>query len=194
LKSGKKIVFFILPAICFWLIITGAINSGGESSALRRAVPFLKSSGSCHVQDSVKYRFVGIEKCASVCHNNDKMGFQYNIVMDGPHSNAFGDLLSEKAKTISVSSGINGEPADNAICLKCHITGGGLDSSIFAPTYRKEEGITCEACHKGAYKAKTYIPQEADCLICHNNSVHEIPVFNYKENCLKIAHPRPKKV
>ena len=193
LKKEGKTVFFVTTAICCLIILTGSVYSSNSYDELKNT--FLSSSHprKKSIQEQGKYRFVGMEKCASVCHNNDTMGFQYNIVKRGPHSKAFQVLLSEKAKTLSLNTGINGEPSENAVCLKCHITGSGLDSSFFAPTYRKEEGITCEACHKGAYKTKTYIPQEADCLICHNNSVHETPVFNYKLNCGKIAHPRPKK-
>lgn len=194
MTSGKKTISLVLTAICCWIILSAAIKSGGNSFALRNPISLPGNPDARSVEDSVKYRFVGISKCATECHNNDKLGFQYNIVKNGPHANSFQALLSDKAKTISVNAGINGEPAKNTVCLKCHITGSGLDSSFYASTYRKEDGVTCEACHKGAFRPKTYIPQEADCLSCHNNSVHETPAFNYKVNCAKIAHPRPKKV
>lgn len=176
--------------MCCLILISAAIGSGEKRFTPGSCVNYELRSP----DDSSKYRFVGIEKCSSVCHNNDKMGFQYDIVRNGPHSNAYKVLLSEKAKTLSVKAGIIGDPVENAVCLKCHTTGSGLDTSFYASTYRKEEGVTCEACHKGAFRSKTYIPQENDCVLCHNNSVHEVPSFYYKKDCAKIVHPRPKKV
>lgn len=143
-------------------------------------------------QENTKYLYVGMEKCASVCHNSKEMGFQYNIMKSSPHADAYRLLLSEKAKYFSLQANLNGNPAESQTCLKCHITGAGIDSSFFANTYRKEDGVTCEACHKGAFIKKTFLPKEADCLICHNSSVHEIPAFNFNEMRGKIAHPRPK--
>lgn len=132
-----------------------------------------------------------MEKCASFCHNNAEMGFQYNIVKNSPHSQAFRILSSEKAMRFAKNANLKENPGESLICLKCHVTGGGLDSSFFAITYRKEDGVTCEACHKGEYITKTFIPKEADCLKCHNNSVHKMHRFNFRTECAKIAHPRP---
>ena len=84
------------------------------------------------------------------------------------------------------------DPEESLVCLKCHVTGGGLDSSFFAVTYRKDEGVTCEACHKGPYITKAFLPTEIDCLKCHNDSVHKISEFDFKDKSAKIAHPRPK--
>jgi hypothetical protein len=143
-------------------------------------------------QEPVKYRYVGMEKCASVCHNTEEMGFQYDIVKNSQHANAYRILSSEKAFHFAKNANIKENPMESQVCLKCHVTGGGLDSSFFAATYKKEDGVTCEACHKGAFITKTYIPKEADCLICHNDSVHNIRQFNFSNACAKIAHPRPK--
>jgi hypothetical protein len=133
-----------------------------------------------------------MEKCASVCHNTKEMGFQYDIVKKSQHADAFTVLLSEKAREFAENINLKENPRESLACLKCHITGAGLDSSFFATTYRREDGVTCEACHKGAFIKKTFLPKEADCLICHNNSVHEVQQFNFGENCAKIAHNRPK--
>lgn len=133
-----------------------------------------------------------MEKCASVCHNNEKMGFQYDIMKNSPHSNAFKILVTEKAVRYAKKANVKENPQESPVCLKCHVTGGGLDSSFFASTYRKEEGVTCEACHKGAFITKAFIPKEEDCLRCHNDSVHKMNSFDFRKNCVKIAHPRPK--
>lgn len=141
--------------------------------------------------DSQKYIYVGAEKCASVCHNNKKMGFQYEIIRKTELAEAYEILKSRKAFRLAREAHLNVAPFESEVCLKCHITGGDLDTTFFASTYRKEDGITCEACHKGPYKAVSFLPGENDCLRCHNNSVHKVPGFNFKKRSEKIAHSRP---
>lgn len=145
------------------------------------------------MQEKPKYHYVGIEKCASVCHNNEEMGFQYNIVKTGPHSQAFIILASPKAIRYAKDAKVKVSPEKSSVCLKCHVTGGDLDSTFFAATYKKEDGVTCEACHKGAYITRSFLPTELDCIKCHNNSVHKVSRFDYREKYSKIAHPRPTK-
>jgi hypothetical protein len=142
-------------------------------------------------QEKAKYIYVGIEKCASECHNNKDMGFQYDIVKKSRHSNAYKILSSQKADHYARKANIKENPQDSPVCLKCHSTGGGLDSTSFAVTYKKEEGVTCEACHKGEYITKTFIPAETDCLICHNNSVHKTSRFIFRDKLPLISHQRP---
>jgi Cytochrome c554 and c-prime len=184
-------VSFLLAVFCPNLF-TGLMQSTQVSFLPEKSVVSLPDKNKKSLQDTSKYLYVGMEKCASVCHNNGEMGFQYNIVKSSPHANAFKILATEKAMCYAKKAELKGNPGDSQVCLKCHITGAGLDSTFFATTYKKEDGITCEACHKGAFIKKTFIPKEADCLICHNNSVHEMLPFNFKENCAKIAHLRPK--
>lgn len=184
-------VTFFLTIFCLMLSagVIGSDESGLLSDGFFTTRPDNKSRTQ---QENTKYLYIGMEKCASVCHNTKEMGFQYDIVKSSAHADSYRLLLSEKAKNYSLRVNLSENPAESQICLKCHITGAGLDSSFFATTYRKEDGVTCEACHKRAFIKKTILPQEADCLICHNSSVHETPPFNFKENCVKIAHPRPK--
>ena len=141
--------------------------------------------------DGPKYQYVGAKKCASECHNNEKMGFQYNLWKISGHSNAYKDLSSRKAKVYARKANIAGNLLESPACLKCHVSAGNLDSTYLTPTYNKEEGVTCEACHKHDYETKTYLPLEADCQKCHNNSLHRVPDFNFKAECEKIAHSRP---
>ena len=146
------------------------------------------------VQENTHYMYIGAEKCASVCHNNDTMGFQYNIWIGSPHRNTYKILDSKRAESYARKANIAENPQESQTCLKCHITGGELDSSFFTATYKKEEGVTCEACHKQISDGKTYLPNEADCLRCHNNSLHKIHTFNFMEGSAKIAHPRPAEI
>jgi hypothetical protein len=143
-------------------------------------------------QEKPGYQYVGAEKCASVCHNNDTMGFQYNSWKKSPHSEAFVILSSKQAGKYARRAYLKTNPQGHSVCLKCHITGNELDSSYFTATYKKEEGVTCEACHKKISDGKTYLPKEADCLKCHDNSAHKMNKFNFIKDYSKIAHSRPE--
>lgn len=171
----------MLTSVFIWFVLTSLVRQN-----------FLpRDKAAVSEQEKAKYIYVGMEKCASVCHNNKDMGFQYDIVKKSPHSNSFKILFSERAERYAKKARIKGDAQESVVCLKCHVTGGGLDSTFFAATYRKEDGVTCEACHKGEYITKTFIPVEADCLKCHNNSVHKISKFNFRDKLPIIAHKRP---
>jgi hypothetical protein len=157
------------------------------SAALLALIFILNSSLTPSRQ--TRYKFVGAEKCASICHNNDTMGFQLNSWIKSPHAQAFNVLNSKKAMKYARNVHITGKPSESSHCLMCHLSGGGLDATYFSETYKKEDGVTCEACHKHLSDGKTYMPGETDCLKCHNNSLHVMPLFNFKKDCAKIAHP-----
>lgn len=191
LRTNKKIAAFVFLPVFSWIIFAGLIQSHQNTLISEKASTLLPNGKGISDQEKVKYKYVGMEKCASVCHNNEQMGFQYDIMKSGSHSNAFKILVSNKAAHYAKYANLKENPRESLVCLKCHVTGGDLDSSFFASTYKKEDGVTCEACHKGAFITKAFIPKEADCLKCHNGSAHKMHKFNFKENCAKIAHPRP---
>jgi len=143
-------------------------------------------------QDTTRYVYVGAETCAGKCHNNEELGFQYDNWKNSRHSKSYESLATEKATEYCKIAGITENPSESLTCLKCHITASGYDLSSFGPTYKKEDGVTCESCHKGEFIRETFLPKEADCLLCHNNSVHEVSAFDFNERCLKIFHPRPQ--
>jgi hypothetical protein len=146
-----------------------------------------------NVQEDSKYQYVGTEKCSSVCHNNEKMGFQYDIMKNDPHSKAYYIQDSKKGRRYAKKSDIKENPKESLVCLKCHVTGGGLNSTYYAPSYKKKEGVTCEACHKSEIVTKAFLPKENVCLDCHNNSVHKIGKFDFADKYAKITpHPRKK--
>jgi hypothetical protein len=86
-----------------------------------------------------KYTYVGIKECKT-CHSADAIGNQYKIWESSPHAKSYRNLRTEKAKTIGESVGVK-EPYKDQACLKCHTTGGGMDSKT------AEEAVGCEACH-----------------------------------------------
>ena len=172
------------------IIIISAIEFIQPNSIPEKSDILSQEGKSRSVQEKSKYKYVGIEKCASVCHNTEDMGFQYDVMKNGPHSQAFKILVSEKARHYAKKVHLKENPQESSACLKCHITGGDLDSTYFGVTYKKDDGVTCEACHKREFITKSFLPRESDCLKCHNNSVHKVNKFNFTDKCVKIAHPR----
>jgi Cytochrome c554 and c-prime len=191
-KTPGIIAVLVLTISSFPIIISHAVQSDKVYTVMEKPY-FLSSAGkSRFMQEKSKYLYVGAEKCATVCHNNEEMGFQYDIWKKSLHAEAYKILTSKEALRYEKNAGIAGNPQENSVCLKCHITGGDLDLSFFAVTYKKDDGVTCESCHKGEYITKAFLPKETDCLKCHNNSVHKTHKFDFNKRCAKIAHPRPK--
>jgi hypothetical protein len=184
-ESVLAISFFLLIIIC-------SVQSDQVYSVLEKP-DFQSSTGKINfVQEKSKYLYVGSEKCASVCHNNEEMGYQYDIWKKSLHSDAYKILNSKRAVRFGKNAGIAGNPQENSGCLRCHVTGGSLDPSFFTVSYKRDDGVTCESCHKREYITEAFLPKETDCLQCHNNTVHKTHKFVFNERWVKIAHPRPK--
>jgi hypothetical protein len=143
-------------------------------------------------QEKTRYVYVGAEACASKCHNNEELGHQLDKWKGSRHSSSWESLKTRKAHTYAKEAGISVKPWESLVCLQCHVTAAGLDTISLAKTYKMEDGVTCEACHKGEFIPKTFLPKEADCLKCHNDSVHKVSAFDFNQRCLAISHPRPK--
>lgn len=156
-----------------------------------------------------KYKYIGVEKCAKLCHRGEKKGSQLETWENNTHSKSFVTLATPYAKELLKKHGVTeGDPQKSEICLQCHSTGYGLDKSNFDKTFKIEEGVTCEACHGpgSVYKSLSImkdkekflanggiISTEKECLKCHNNKGHEVYPFNFEERSKKIAHLIPKK-
>lgn len=191
-RTAANIAGSVLTISSFFVLIVCPVQSDLVYAVLENPY-FLSSTGKVSfVQEKSKYLYVGSEKCASVCHNNEEMGHQYDIWKKSLHSDAYLILTSKRAVRYGKNAGITGNPQEDTGCLKCHITGGDLDSSFFSATYKKEDGVTCESCHKREYITKSFIPVETDCLKCHDDSVHKTKKFVFTERCARIAHPRPR--
>ncbi len=176
-------------SLAFLAVVTAGTGMKSLSfiKGIRTSVPEGTSG-----QDTSRYVYVGAEACAGKCHNGDELGYQYENWKISRHAKAYEALASEKASVYSGTAGINESPQESLTCLRCHVTAAGYALSSLGPSYKKEDGITCEACHKGEFIPRTFLPEEADCLKCHNNSVHEVAPFDFAEGCLKISHPRLK--
>jgi hypothetical protein len=143
------------------------------------------------VKGETRYIFVGAETCAGKCHNNKENGHQFDSWKRSRHSESYESLKTRKAHFYGKKAGIHGNVWESLACLKCHVTASEADSSSIGATYKKEDGVTCESCHKGEFIPKTYLPKEEDCLKCHNGSGHKVSHFDFGNRCLKISHPRP---
>ena len=192
MKTGIVVTFSLIAIALGSLISYNPINLYQSRTFSEQSEILIPRVNDFIEQEKTKYLYVGAEKCASVCHNNEKMGYQFNIWNSSPHKDAFNILVSKKGRRFAKQAHLSKNPQESRICLKCHVTGGELDSSYFAATYKKEDGVTCEECHKQISDGKTYLPVEADCLKCHNDSLHKTHKFNFKEDSARILHKRPK--
>lgn len=152
--------------------------------------------------------YTGLKKCG-MCHKKEKSGMQLAKWTEGPHAKAFAALSSEaglaKAKELGVA-----DPTTDDACLQCHSTGHGAAAELTVKL-KKENGVTCEACHGPGgdyYKKKTMaaihageldgatvgliMPDEAVCLGCHkaDNPGHK-GTFDFETAVKEIAHPIP---
>jgi nitrate reductase cytochrome c-type subunit len=153
-------------------------------------------------------KYVGSKFCAA-CHKSGKGGTSYAVWEKTAHANAFKMLQGEEAKKIGKEKGLKSAPHEAPECLKCHVTGGGSAKNVEA-SFKKEEGIGCEACHGAASgfkmihakgdKAKNkeagmVIPAKDEklCITCHNEESPTFKGFKFEESWAKIAHSKPAK-
>jgi hypothetical protein len=155
--------------------------------------------------------FVGATTC-TMCHNGmvadvGSTTSSADVWKNGPHAQAYAVLASEEAKTVAQEKGIeNPQEADE--CLRCHVTGHGVEAQYLGKKYTVEEGVGCESCHgagkdyanikvkKSIKSGETdpasvglRIPDEKTCLKCHNEESPTYKEFDFTERVKKIAHP-----
>jgi len=152
-------------------------------------------------------KYVGVTKC-KVCHSVEKMGgLAYKVWEKTPHASAFTVLKSKEADEVAKKKGLTKPASESPECLKCHVTGGGK-----AAEEKKEDGVTCEACHGAAsaylsiHNKKT--PEDKEkakaaglvidntgklCETCHNAESPTFKSFKFADMWKKIEHAGPKK-
>lgn len=160
-------------------------------------------------EEETQRMFVGTTKCKT-CHKTAAQGEQHPIWLKSAHAKAFEVLAGDESKAIAKEKGIE-DPQKADECLKCHVTGHGVDAKFLGPKYLASEGVGCESCHGagGDYYKKTtmtavllgeiepasvglIIPNEKTCVTCHNEDSPTFKKFDYKEAYAKIAHPIPE--
>ncbi len=161
-----------------------------------------------NAQDAGKYSYIGNKKC-KMCHSAPKKGAQFKSWEDSKHSKAFATLATAEAKAAGAKLGVT-DPQKDPKCLKCHVTGYGLDSKL-TEKYVAEDGVGCESCHGAGEKYNSkpvmealskgttepasvglVIPTEATCKTCHNEGSPTFKGFNYAEKLKVINHMMPE--
>ncbi len=163
-----------------------------------------KAGGKAAASDECAHDFVGVANC-KLCHNEADTGAQFAKWQKSPHAQAFKTLSTDKAKEVGKKLGVD-NPAKDAKCLKCHVTGFACPPKVKAKV-KEADGVGCESCHgagkdyakqdtmksKEASIAKGLVmPTEKVCVKCHNKESPTYKEFNFKEFAAKIAHPNPK--
>ncbi|MCB0746091.1 MAG: cytochrome c family protein [Ignavibacteriae bacterium] len=143
-----------------------------------------------------------------MCHKKADQGEQLKIWEESAHANAFKTLQTEAADKIA-----GGKAAEDPKCLKCHVSGHGVDASLLSSKFSIEDGVQCETCHGAgsAYKSKKIMEDHAksvaagmtayadeaaiekQCRSCHNEESPNFKGFNFEEMWAKIKHPVPAK-
>ena len=157
-------------------------------------------------------KYIGVSKCKT-CHTVEKLGgLAYKVWEKSGHAKAYQTLLGDEAKKIAKEKGLKVAPNEAAECLKCHVPGGGTAKNVDA-SFKKEDGVSCEACHGPASgylmlhnkksdadkaKAKTagfvkLVKEEKSCTTCHNSDSPKFKGFKFEEMWAKIEHKLPPK-
>ena len=145
----------------------------------------------------------------AACHKAGKGGTAYAVWEKSGHAKAYQTLLGDEAKKFAKERGIKVAPNEAPECLKCHVSGGGITKNVEA-TFKKEEGVSCEACH-GAASAFKMVHMKGDraknkelgmiipakdeklCITCHNSESPSFKGFKFNEMWAKIEHGLPPK-
>lgn len=139
-------------------------------------------------------KYVGV-KPGCACHTKNGVLAKWQ---SSDHSKAFETLKSDKAKEVGKKLGV-ADPSTSEKCLSCHVTNGGKGVT------KKEEGVTCEACHGPGsdYKdmkvmknhdeavKKGLIMGKGDeklCKTCHNPKSPTYKPFDYAKKFAAIKH------
>jgi len=148
-------------------------------------------------------KFTGVKIC-SACHKGQKGNMIYDKWLKTKHAEAYKTLENEKSKELAKKKGLKNPPTEADECLKCHATGY-FEKDRQLASNKKEDGVTCEACHGpgSAYKSSHGKEKKEDgikkgliigsgeekiCKKCHNSESPTFAGFNYKKDWEKIKH------
>jgi cytochrome c553 len=169
---------------------------------------FLAFSFNANKGDDAKY--VGVKTCG-MCHKKDKDGNQLKVWENSAHAKAYETLKSDEANKISQK--LYGKNAvDAKECMKCHVTGYGMDESMMGKRFKMEDGVQCETCHGpgSEYKSMKIMKNKDDaiknglrvwkddkeiekfCVTCHNSESPTFMEFDFQKMYSQIKHEIPK--
>lgn len=152
-------------------------------------------------------KYVGVKTCG-MCHKKESVGKQLKIWEESKHAQAFQTLQTADADKIAKNKGFKTKAAETPECLKCHVSGYDVDSSLLGKKFKMEDGVQCETCHGpgSEYKSKkimedkklavanglmVYDNIETLCVKCHNDESPVFKGFNFEERWAKIKHNIP---
>lgn len=145
--------------------------------------------------------YVGSRVCAQ-CHVAGDDGAPYATWLRSGHSAAFWRLKTDWASFLAAQRPHLRDltdPAAERRCRNCHTTAALDESALFAASFRREEGVGCEACHGPGSKyanretmtdheaflaAGGRIPDAGTCRSCHRNPDN----FSFDEWWPRIVH------
>ncbi|MFQ5666485.1 MAG: cytochrome c3 family protein [Candidatus Binatia bacterium] len=156
------------------------------------------------------FKYVGVAGCKK-CHVESTGDFPrgaYPVWKGHLHSSAYQSLQRAYTKVIAKRRRGVDDPATDWRCVKCHVTAYGAEPAQLAPSYRQEDGVTCEVCHGpgSAYADIDHGPsnparfnlgfnklvdleeREALCVRCHNPTSPTYKPFNLEAFSGAILH------
>ncbi|RPI18479.1 MAG: cytochrome C554 [Ignavibacteriae bacterium] len=153
------------------------------------------------------FKYIGVDKCAGMCHKGDAKGKQLEIWQESKHSQAYTVLTTPEADKIAKDKGFTTAAAETPQCVKCHTLGKELVEAELDATFDKTKGVQCETCHGpgSAYKSMSIMKDHAQavangllehsdkaafCTTCHNADSPTFKAFNFDEAWAKIQHPK----
>jgi len=154
------------------------------------------------------HTFIGAEACG-MCHKTEKQGSQLSIWQNSKHAKAYETLKTEKANQIAKEKGFQTPAVETPECLKCHVSGQGVDPTTFGKKFKVEDGVQCETCHGAGsdYKDMKVMKDKElaiknglvmheklgdFCTGCHNVESPTFVDINIEEAWQKIKHSVPK--
>lgn len=155
-----------------------------------------------------QHKYVGMEKCASVCHKGDLKGRQYEIWEASKHSKAYLVLKMPAADSIAKTNGYGTPAFQQPFCLTCHVLGKDINKDEMESGFDISQGVQCESCHgpgsdyrilmimKDRSVAQNYglaVHDSVDlfCRTCHNEESPTFKGFNFTESWNNIVHTDP---
>ncbi|MCP5108929.1 MAG: beta-propeller fold lactonase family protein [bacterium] len=170
---------------------------------------FLLSSAVCVAESTTGSErfYIGAAACRK-CHYGTGKKNPFNVWSLSKHASGYAVLGKPESIEIARLSGIDVNPFDSPVCLKCHTTASDVEAWRRDEVFLLEDGVQCEYCHgpgseysdaavmadrKAAMKAGLQMPGEDFCLICHmpkgsHDTVMKTRVFDYDTFLGEIAH------
>ena len=164
-----------IVALVVSLVFAGALCAAGLFTPPEAGGQEAKSDG----------KYMGVEKCKK-CHEAKAAGSQYSKWKETKHAKAWDALATDEAKKVAKEKGID-DPQKSDACVKCHVTGHGVDAAKFDKSFDPKLGIQCESCHGPAEKhiKARMADEDEDEKSIHAKAQKEMPLPDMKTLCVK---------